>query len=111
MMRLDVRDDGGVAVVDVVGDIDGKTAPEFQNGVLALMKPLARIVLNLEQVAFMSSAGLRSMLLIYREAKTKDTKVVLEGVNTNIRGTMSATGFLAFFVLRDNVQDSILGMA
>ena len=47
----------------------------------------------------MSSAGLRSMLLIYRAAKAKDAKVVLAGINKDIRSSMSATGFLTFFVL------------
>ena len=107
-MQVDVRDDGGVVIIEPVGDIDGKTAPELQDTVLGLVKPLARIVLNMTQVAFMSSAGLRSMLLISREAKAKNAKVVLAGVNKDIRSSMSATGFLAFFVVGDTVQNAIL---
>jgi hypothetical protein len=34
--------------------------------------------------------------------------VVLTGVNNDIRASMSATGFLAFFVVVDGVQDAIL---
>jgi hypothetical protein len=34
--------------------------------------------------------------------------VVLSGVNNGIRGSMSATGFLAFFVVADGVQDAVL---
>jgi anti-sigma B factor antagonist len=106
-MRVDVRHDGGIAIVEPVGDIDGKTAPEFQNQVLELVQPQARIVLNLAQVPFMSSAGLRSMLLIYREAKSKDARVVLTAVNRDIRNSMSATGFLSFFVVCETVQDGL----
>jgi len=106
-MQVDVRDDSGIVVIEPVGDIDGKTAPEFQNKVLGLLQPQARIVLNLEGVAFMSSAGLRSMLLIYREASSKGAKVVLAAINKNIRNSMSATGFLSFFVVCDSVQDGI----
>jgi anti-sigma B factor antagonist len=109
-MQVDVRDDGGIVLIEPVGDIDGKTAPEFQDRVLGLVQPQARIVLNLERVAFMSSAGLRSMLLIYREAKSKDAKVVLAEINKNIRNSMSATGFLSFFVVCDSVQDGIQAM-
>jgi anti-sigma B factor antagonist len=109
-MQVDVRSDGGIVLIELVGDIDGKTASEFQDKVLGLVQPRARMVLNLKRVAFMSSAGLRAMLLIYREAKSKDAKVVLAEVNKDIRSSMSATGFLAFFVLRDSVQDSISEM-
>ena len=106
-MQVDVRDDGGIVFIEPVGDIDGKTAPEFQERVLGLVQPSARIVLNLKRVAFMSSAGLRSVLLIYREAKSKGAQVLLADINKDIRSSMSAAGFLAFFVLCDSVQDSI----
>jgi len=106
-MQIDIREDGGVAFIEPVGDIDGKTAAEFHDAVIELLKPNARTILNLGHVAFMSSAGLRSMLLIYQQAKAKDAKVVLAGVNSDIRRSMSATGFLAFFVVADTVQDAV----
>ncbi len=106
-MQVDVRDDSGIVLIEPVGDIDGKTAPEFQEQVLARLQSGARIVLSLARVPFMSSAGLRAMLLIYREAKSRDARLVLAEVNKDIRGSMSATGFLSFFVLRDSVQDAM----
>jgi len=107
MMQVEARDDGGVVLIEPVGDIDGKTAPEFQQQVLERLQPKARIVLNLARVAFMSSAGLRSMLLIYREAKSMEARVVLAEVNRDIRNSMSATGFLPFFKVCDSVQDAM----
>ena len=106
-MQVDVHDDGGIILIKAAGDIDGKTAPDFQEQVLVRVQPGARIVLSLAGVPFMSSAGLRSMLLIYREAKARSAKVVLAEVNKDIRNSMSATGFLSFFVLCDSVQDGM----
>lgn len=106
-MQVDVRDDSGIVLIEPAGDIDGKTAPDFQERVLGRVRPGARIVLSLARVPFMSSAGLRAMLLIYREAQSKDAKVVLAEVNKDIRNSMSATGFLSFFVLSDSVQDAM----
>jgi anti-sigma B factor antagonist len=106
-MEVNVRDDAGVVLVEPVGDIDGKTAPDFLEQVVGQVRSGARLVINLERVAFMSSAGLRAMLLVYREAKTRGAKLALAGVNKDIRNSMSATGFLAFFVVCDNVADGI----
>jgi anti-sigma B factor antagonist len=106
MMQVEVRDDGGIVLIEPVGDIDGKTAPDFQEQLLARVRPGARIVLSLARVPFMSSAGLRSMLLICREAKARDARLVLAEVNKDIRNSMSATGFLSFFVVRDGVHDA-----
>jgi anti-sigma B factor antagonist len=109
-MQVEIRTENGIVVMEPVGDIDGKTASEFQDKVLGLLQPQTRAVLSLEHVDFMSSAGLRSMLLIYREAKSKEAKLVLAQINQNIRNSMSATGFLPFFVVCDSVQDGIQAM-
>lgn len=106
-MEVNVHNEAGVVLIEPVGDIDGKTAADFQEQMVGQVRPDARLVLNLERVAFMSSAGLRAMLLVYREAKAKNAKLVLVGVNKDIRNSMSATGFLAFFVVCDSVADGI----
>lgn len=111
-MEVNMRDGGGsVLLVEPVGDIDGKTAPDFQEQVVGQMQPDTRMVINLAQVAFMSSAGLRAMLLVYREAKTRSVKLALTGVNKDIRNSMAATGFLAFFDVRDSVAEAIEAVA
>jgi anti-sigma B factor antagonist len=109
-MQIDIQENGAVVLIEPVGDIDGKTAPKFYDAVLKLVEPNARIVLNMGRVAYMSSAGLRSMLLIYQQAKCKNATVVLAQVNSDILKSMSATGFLAFFVVAHTVQDAVSGL-
>jgi anti-sigma B factor antagonist len=106
-MEVNVRNEAGVVLIEPVGDIDGKTASNFQEQMVGQVQPNAHLVLNLERVAFMSSAGLRAMLLVYREAKGRGAKLALTGVNKDIRNSMSATGFLAFFVVCDSIADGI----
>jgi len=110
-MKVTMRDEGGILVVEPVGDIDGKTAPDFQAQVVGWMQPEGRMVIDLTQVAFMSSAGLRAMLLVYREAKARGAKLALAGVNKDIRNSMAATGFLTFFVVRDSVAEAFEAVA
>ncbi len=105
-MQVDVRDEGGVVFIEPAGDIDGKRRRNSRTRCSASCSPVPHRC-QFERVAFMSSAGLRLLLRIYRDAKSKAAKVVLTKVNTNIRDSMSATGFLSFFVLRDSVQDDI----
>ena len=93
--------ENGVTIAQVAGEIDGKTAPAFQEQVLALIGQGGRILLDLQGVPFMSSAGLRVMLLTYRESTAKSAKMVLVGMRDEIRASMSATGFLRFFTACD----------
>jgi anti-sigma B factor antagonist len=55
----------------------------------------------------MSSAGLRTLLLLYRNAEAVNTTVGLAGVSPDLRQMMEATGFLGFFAVSDTVSDGL----
>lgn len=94
-------------VLEIRGDIDGRTAPEVQQQILAEMQPGIPLLLDMSAVAFMSSAGLRVLLTTYRQAAQAKSKVILVGLREEIRDTMSATGFLSFFEIIPSVEDGL----
>ncbi len=94
-------------VVTVQGELDGKTAPQAQQEIVPLIPEGGHVVLDMHGVGYMSSAGLRMMLLLYRQALGKNTKIALVGLSEDIRDTMSATGFLDFFVVSDTVESGV----
>ena len=97
-MEINVKPGEQVTVVELVGDIDGSTAPAVQAQILPLAAPGARIVLDMTRVPYMSSAGLRMLLVSYRQITSKGGRIVLVGLSEEIQDTMSVTGFLNFFV-------------
>lgn len=96
-----------VALVELIGDIDGSTASIVQEHVLPLAQPGGRILMDLTQVPYMSSAGLRMLLSVYRHIAGRDGQVVLVGLSEEIRDTMSITGFLDFFTTRDTLDSGL----
>ncbi|CAN5720166.1 anti-sigma factor antagonist [soil metagenome] len=94
-------------IVTVQGELDGKTAPQAQQEIVPLIPEGGHVVLDMHGVGYMSSAGLRMMLLLYRHALGKNTKIALVGLSEDIRDTMSATGFLDFFVVSDTVESGV----
>jgi anti-sigma B factor antagonist len=106
-MDIETREQDGVAVVSIDGEIDSKTAPEAQEKLIPFVEKHSRIVMDLSAVTFMSSAGLRMMLLIYRHATAQDGKVALVGLSEQIKDTMDATGFLDFFELCDTIENAV----
>lgn len=98
------------SVVAVVGEIDGRTAPIAQEQILAQVQPNGKLILDMSGVEYMSSAGLRVMLNTYRQASSKNTKVVLVGLSEMLEDTMSATGFLRFFTTYDTVAAALEGL-
>lgn len=105
-LTVNVQELVGHSVVVVEGDVDGATAPELQDAVLAAAGPGCRLLLDMSQVSYMSSAGLRVMLLLYRQISANaGSKVVLVGLPEDVKETMAATGFLKFFVTAETMDE------
>jgi anti-sigma B factor antagonist len=96
-MEVNIRTEQGASLAQLVGDLDGVTAPIAQEKILPLVAPGARIILEMSQVEYMSSAGLRMLLALYRSIAGRGGKVVLVGLSSDLEDTMSLTGFLDFF--------------
>ena len=96
-----------VTVVEVAGDIDTSTAPLVQAQVLPLAQAGTRMILDLTKVLYMSSAGLRVLLSLYRQISAQDGQIVLVGLSEEIKDTMSITGFLDFFKTCDTLDTAL----
>jgi anti-sigma B factor antagonist len=109
-MEIRKRVIDSITVIGVMGDLDSRSAPSVQEQVLPSLPKDGRILLDLSGVSFVSSAGLRTMLLIYRQAQALNSSVALVGLSGEIRGVLSATGFLGFFVVADNLADGLAAL-
>jgi len=91
-------------VVRLAGEIDAASAATVQQKVLPLSVPNCRIILDMSKVAYMSSAGLRMLLSVYRQISGNKGRVVLAGMSDELKETMSMTGFLGYFTVEDTLE-------
>lgn len=108
--QCDVSQNDGVTVAKLIGDIDGSTASIAQDHLLPLIQPGVRVVLDMTGVGYMSSAGLRTLLLVYRQASAANGRVALAGLAEGVRDTMSITGFLGFFIVCADLTEALAAM-
>ena len=106
-MEIQVIEQAGTTLAVIIGDIDGKTASIVQEQVLPLVSSGKNVLLDMGKVEYMSSAGLRLLLTLYRHSTANNGKLVLSGLSDEIRETMDATGFLAHFTVVNNTAEGI----
>jgi anti-sigma B factor antagonist len=106
-MNVNIRTAGRVHVAELSGELDANTSPVAQQAILPLAVDGARIVLDMTNVSFMSSAGLRLLLSTYRQVAAQNGVVALAGLSEDLQDTMSMTGFLSFFSLHDTTVAAI----
>jgi anti-sigma B factor antagonist len=109
-MQININQFEEITVVSLTGDIDAKTAPIFQQNVLPLTDSANKIIMDMANIIYMSSAGLRMLLSLYRQVTAKKGKVVLVGLREEIRDIMSATGFLDFFTTSETVDSGLAAL-
>ena len=106
-MEISTSVAGQVQVVALSGELDGKTAPEVQDQVLSLAGVHHRMLLDMRQVSYISSAGLRMLLLLYRHLQASHGRLALVGLSDRVRDTMETTGFLAHFAIFGQLEEAL----
>lgn len=93
-----------ISVVRLVGEIDAASAAIVQQKVMPMSVPGFKIILEMSKVAYMSSAGLRMLLSVYRQISGNEGRIVLVGLSDELTDTMSMTGFLGYFTVCDSLD-------
>lgn len=109
-MKATLTDRDGITILEITGDIDSKTAPEFERNAKLATERNEKIAIDLSGVDFMSSAGLRVLLMVYRNIKSQNGKVLLVGVSEDIQDVMSTTGFINFFKIVATVDEALVNL-
>ncbi|GAB4510269.1 MAG: anti-sigma factor antagonist [Anaerolineae bacterium] len=99
MATIDVNIElvNGITVIELMGELDSFTSEEAQAQILPQAEKGGKVLLDMSKVTYMSSAGLRTLLLLYRKINENIGNIVIAGLNEEVRDIMSVTGFLDFF--------------
>ncbi|WP_255113544.1 STAS domain-containing protein [Synechococcus lacustris] len=95
----------GWQVIEVKGQIDSKTVGDLRDYLDQNITGDLPVALDLTEVPFMSSAGLRTLLTLNRKTQDMNIKLCLVGVIEEISETMNVTGFLKYFTMHHNIAD------
>jgi anti-sigma B factor antagonist len=84
-------------ILRVAGAVDSNTAPELQEALLrATAASIGAVELDLAKVSFMSSAGLRALLMAAKALQKRGERLSLANVPPQIRNVLNLTGFATF---------------
>jgi anti-anti-sigma factor len=102
----DVVDD--ITVLEAYGRLDSTTAKEFGDRLNALVQAgQSSIVVDLKNIAYISSAGFRVLLIASRVAAEKRSKLALCGVIGEVRRLFEIGDFIKRFVICQTQADGI----
>ncbi len=107
-MNLKEEQSGGVTIVQVSGRIDSTSAPVLGQRLTAVLDEVsARVLVDMSEVDYISSAGFRVLLLAGRRAEQIAGKIVLSGVSGKVRQLFDLGGFLDLFVIANTRDEGV----
>jgi anti-anti-sigma factor len=106
-MEIRVSTQDIATVVKISGSLDGNTVNEAQDKVMPLLNGKVSLILDLADCGYISSAGLRLLLMAAKQLSTQNGVLVLSGVSAEIKDVMEMTGFSNFFRTFDSISDAV----
>ena len=87
----------GWLVLAVTERLDTQTAPDLENAAVPKIAEGTKMALDMSGLTYISSAGLRVLLMLMKKAKALGGKVALIGVGGMVQEILEESGIDTFF--------------
>ena len=109
-MEFTVDELGDVRAIRITGNLDTKTAPAAQKQLIQLIDNGAtKILVDVGYLAYITSSGLRILLVAAKRLKGTDGELRICNPNTVVRDVMMYSGFLDIFKVYKSQAEALVG--
>ena len=98
-MTINQNKDGNKLTVALEGRLDTTTAPELESALKEALDGVTELELDLKELAYISSAGLR-VLLSAQKVMNKQGSMVILNANSDLMEIFEVTGFTDILTIR-----------
>ena len=112
MLSIDIEERGDVSLVRIAGSVDGLTAGDLLERFTAeLARGRTRLVGSFADVDYTSSAGLRVLLAVLKDARGKGGDLRLAAVRREVHRVLDLAGFSGILKIFDDVDAAVASFA
>ena len=107
-MEISQERDGDVVIVRLSGRLDSSAAPGAEERLSAsLTGTPPRVAIDMGQLVYISSAGLRVLLVLAKKVQQEKGKVALGGLAANVREVFTVSGFDTIFPIEADATAAV----
>lgn len=99
-MTITKNQNGDTVTLQIEGRVDTVTSPELQKEILAAFQGAKTLCLDFQKVAYVSSAGLRALLIGQKTAASKGATMELLNVPEAVKSVLDTVGFSSILNIR-----------
>ena len=107
-MEIIEKEQNGVSIFKLTGRLDSKTSPEFEKKIFdAIEKGSKNMIVDFEDLDYISSAGLRVVLKATKDLKRSDGKFILCSMKDYVKEVFEISGFDSFLPIVPTMDDAL----
>ena len=107
-MQIDTRLVDDMTVIDMTGRLDTSTSGDAYDEMMRITKSgVTNVVLNLDKTEYISSAGLRVILMAAKLLKSSDGEMKICHANGVVKEVLETSGFDHIIKIHDNENDAV----
>jgi len=106
-MEITTEKKDNLMLINLTGKLDSITSPQLEDKLIKTIdEENYNIIFNCINLDYISSAGLRVLLVGAKKVKVKDGKIKLANLKKHIREVFEIAGFTAIFELYESVEEA-----
>lgn len=107
-MELHVKNEENGVLVSVTGRMDAVSSPEFEKEISSLIdEDNVNFVIDLAGLDYISSSGLRSILVTAKKLKGKNGRIMLASLQAVVREVFEISGFSTIIPIYESVEEAM----
>lgn len=107
-MEIESKVGNGFTILAIKGRLDAVSAANAESTLNGVIDAGAvNLAVNLSGLDYVSSAGLRVLLVIAKKLSRQNGKITLYGLQSNVREVFEISGFLSIFHVVANEEEAI----
>ncbi len=111
-MEINAERQGGTLIAKAAGRIDGVNASDFEQSLQrAIAEDDTAVIVDLAELSYISSAGLRAVLLTAKSLTQRAAKFALCSPSKPIREVFEISGFDKIIAIHDSRDDAIAAVS
>jgi anti-anti-sigma factor len=109
-VEIGERRDGDILILSPAGRIDNDTSTDFQARLLAALAPAAAVLVDFSTVEYISSAGLRALMMGSKQAKATKGRLAVAALGPVVKEIFEISRFSMVVQVFDTPADALTAL-
>jgi len=107
-MEVSSRNEKGAILISIQGRVDAVTAPTLEEKLTEFAEGESNnLIVNLSELEYISSAGLRVILVTAKKMKARQGDILLVGLTGSVKEVFEISGFGSIFRIFDTEESAL----